>query len=452
MPVTCKPMHVTFILPSVGRKPDGSPYPASWIMEPLSLATLSALTPAYITRAFHDDRLESIPFDAPTDLVALSVETYSARRAYQIARRYRERGVPVVMGGFHPSLVPQESAAHADAIVTGPAEAVWKRVLDDVASGSLQARYDGTAGTPTGDTLPDRSLYHDKRYPALTLIESGRGCPFSCEFCSITSFYQQTYTPRPIDSIVAEIQTAGSRHVFFTDDNLVVNRERSLALFEALIPLKVRWVSQMSIQAAHDRELLALMRRSGCAGVLIGFESLNADTLKAMGKSVNLLHDYDEPLANLRDHRLAIYATFVFGYDGDALASFEQAYRFAQRHAFFFCAFNHLVPFPGTPLYARLLREGRLLYDPWWLDDTYTFGDVTFRPADMTARELADTCQAFRQRFYRFGSILRRGLDLKVNVQTPFMAALFLAQNLRSRREILLRWGLPLGMEASCDS
>lgn len=439
-------MHVTFVMPCVGRTRADARYPRSWTMEPLAIATLSALTPAHVRRAFYDDRIGPIPVDAPTDLVALTCETYTACRAYQIADRYRSRGVPVVIGGFHATLLPDEVAAHADAVIVGQAEALWPRVLEDAAAGKLQRRYRGGTEASFAGRLPDRSIYREKRYPRITLIESGRGCPFGCEFCSISSFFQRSYTPRPVESIVEEIRAVRPRHVFFTDDNIVVDRERSMALFEALMPLGIRWVSQMSINAARDRELLRLMRRSGCAGVLIGFESLDNETLAAMGKKTNQAGDYDEPLRNLRAHRLGIYATFVFGYDNDTPASFEATYQFAQKHAFFFCAFNHLVPFPGTPLYERLAAEGRLLYDAWWLSDTYRFGDIAFKPLSMTPRELSDTCFAYRKRYYSVWSVLRRGLDLRVNAQDPAMALVFFAQNVLSRREVGLRQGMPMGV------
>jgi radical SAM superfamily enzyme YgiQ (UPF0313 family) len=439
-------MHITFIQPSVGRKPDGAPYPASWCMEPLSIATLSALTPARHRRIFVDDRLEAIPFDRPTDLACLSVETYTARRSYQIAAEYRQRGVPVVLGGFHTTLVPDEAAQHADAIVIGEAEPIWTNLLDDAAAGTLKPRYQASARPDLAGLVYDRAIYAGLPYGRLALVETSRGCHFDCEFCSIAGFFRQSFRPRPIADIVAELRTLPQKYLFFVDDNIGADPERLRELCEALIPLKRRWIGQLSLHVAQDDALLRLLRRSGCEGVLIGFESLNPQILAAMGKSVNAGGtDYDAALGRLRRHGLSVYATFVFGYDGDTRETFEETYRFALRQKFFFCAFNHLVPFPGTKLFARFQAEGRLLHDAWWLDENYRFGDIAFRPAAMAPEELSALCLEYRRRFYSLGSTLRRGLDFRANCRTPLKAAIYLAQSLTGRREVDRRQGLPLG-------
>ena len=385
-------MHITFILPCVGRKP-GEPYVRTWSMEPLSIAVLSALTPPEIERRFFDDRLETIDYDAPTDLVALSVETYTAKRAYQIAARYRAKGLPVVMGGFHPTLAPEDAAVHADAIVLGQAEDTWPRLLVDFARGQMQSRYAQEGKPSLAARQPDRSIYADKTYQPIALVETGRGCKFNCEFCSITKFYEHTHTQRPVEDVVAEIAAMDRRYVFFTDDNIGVNRERFRELLTALIPLRISWAGQVSIDIAGDDEILALMRRSGCVCVLIGFESMNPAVLARMNKAVNARTTvYEAAAAAFSRHGIGIYGTFVFGYDGDDHQSFEQTARFAKRNGFFFAAFNHLVPFPGTRLYERLQDEGRLIHDKWWLSDDYHFGDVAFRVQGMTEKELADNC------------------------------------------------------------
>ncbi len=438
-------MKVTFILPSVGRMP-GRPYVRSWLMEPLAIGALSALTPPDVERVFHDDRLEPIPFDAPTDLVALSVETYTARRAYQIAAAYRRRGVPVVMGGFHPTLAPEDAATEADAVVIGEAEGVWPALLADAASGRLQRVYRAGDGPPPPMATPDRSIFAGRPYVKLTLVEAGRGCPHTCEFCAISPFFRRRHRNRPVEEIVAEIRAAGRRPVFFVDDNLCADRGHARRLFEALAPLRRRWVGQVSLDATRDEGLLARMRASGCAGVLIGLESLDPEGLAAMGKAVNgAPADYAGALARLRRHGLAVYGTFVFGYDGDTPATLERAFRFAVKHRLFFAAFNHLVPFPGTALHARLESEGRLRRPAWWRDPAFRFGDVAFRPAGFTPGGLADACFAFRRRFYGPTSVLRRARDPRANARTPFMTALFLAQNLGAGRDARLRQGLPLG-------
>ncbi len=439
-------MNITFVLPCVGKR-DGRGYPRSWLMEPLGIGRLSAMTPANWTKKFYDDRLESIPYDTPTDLVAINVETYTARRAYQIAREYRTRGVTVVMGGFHATLMPEEVQGHADSVVIGEAESVWPVLLTDFANGRLQRSYRATERPSLSGLRPDRSIYAGRPYLGLALVETARGCQFGCEFCSIAGFYKSTYVARPVAEVVEEIQATGARNVFFVDDNLGVNRERTRQLLEALIPLRIRWMCQVSISVAHDESLLALMRRSGCVGVLIGFESLDAAPLAAMGKTMNPVTEAEAEKAVRRFYRhgIAIFATFVFGYDTDTDASFKRTLNFAIRQGFFFAAFNHIVPFPGTPLYDRLKREGRLLHDPWWLDDSYRFGDVAFQPAGMLANELRDRCLEYRLRFYSLSSIARRYINSAANRRSPFLASLFWMQNLGGRRETLGRFGLPLG-------
>ena len=199
-------MHLTFILPAVGRKPGGATYPKTWIMEPLSIAVLSRLTPPDWGRTFFDDRLGEIDFDAETDAVCISVECYTAKRSYQIAAEYHRRGRPVIMGGFQASLAPEEVALHADAVIDGQAENVWAEVLSDLKAGTLKKRYFSDQPVDLAGRFPDRSIFGDRDYGILSLVETSRGCRFHCEFCSITKFFRQTYRARPIGDVVEEMR------------------------------------------------------------------------------------------------------------------------------------------------------------------------------------------------------------------------------------------------------
>jgi radical SAM superfamily enzyme YgiQ (UPF0313 family) len=439
-------MNVTFILPAVGRKP-GCAYVKTWTMEPLSIATLAALTPAHIQCTFFDDRLESIDYDAPTDLVALSVETYTARRAYQIAARYRRKGVAVVMGGFHPTLAPDDALEHADAIVIGEAEHSWPELLADFSDNKMKRQYKQRERPSLAGHFPDRSIYGDKQYQPIALVETARGCKFKCEFCSITKFYGRTHTQRPVNDVIAEISQLDQRHIFFTDDNIGVNRERFRELLEALLPMKLSWAAQVSIDIARDGDLLSLMRRSGCVCVLIGFETLNPAVLSQMDKGVNAQAEIYEAAGNaFRKHGIGVYGTFIFGYDNDGPESFRKTFEFAGRHGFFFAAFNHLVPFPGTPLYDRLKIEGRLLHDKWWLSKEYRFGDVAFKVEGMSEKELSDMCYRFRQRFYGPISIIRRMTNWRANCRSIRRLFLYVSLNLLSRNDVAGRQQLPLGV------
>jgi radical SAM superfamily enzyme YgiQ (UPF0313 family) len=439
-------MRITFIQPCVGRKTDGTPYPSSWVMEPLSVAMLAALTPREHQLRFYDDRVEPIPYDEPTDLVCLTVETYTARRSYQIARAFRERGVPVALGGFHTTLMPDEAEQHADTVVVGEAEGVWEQLLEDLAAGGLKPRYKASERPKLEGRFADRSIFGRHKYGKVALVETSRGCPFACEFCSISPFFERSCIERPIPEVIEEIRRLKGV-VFFVDDNIGVDPARFRALCEALIPLKRQWIGQVSMHVAKDLELLRLMQRSGCAGVLIGFESLEPRNLEAMGKTVNTqARDYEQCIAAFRRHGMSIYATFVFGYDHDDEASFQRTLAFAERSKFFFAAFNHLVPFPGTPLYARLKEEGRLLVDPWWLSDEVSFGQVVYQPRGMSPERLTELCDIYRRRFYRPSSIARRALDWRANSRGPLKAGLFLGYNIWSERQVSIRGGLPFGV------
>ena len=443
-------MRLTLVHPCIGRR-RGQPYIRTWQMEPLAPATLAGLTPRDRDTEirFYDDRTEHIPFDEPTDLVALSVETYTARRSYQIASEFRKRGVPVVMGGFHPTLVPDEVSEFAEAIVIGEAEGVWPQVIEDFRNGRLQRVYRQGRRPSLAGLRVDRSIFAGKRYLPVGLIEAGRGCHFRCEFCAIQSYFSNTQTRRPIDEILDEVRRIKKPLVFFVDDNITSNMDQAKEFFRRLIPLKIRWVSQASINAAHDEEFLRLIKASGCQGLLIGFETLNPDNLRAMRKSFNMMAGgYERALENLKRHGIRLYVTFILGYDEDHGDTLEQTLAFAERHRFYIVAFNHLTPFPGTPLYERLEKERRLIYEKWWLDPAYRYGMVPFTPRGMTAEQVESRCIEARQRFYSLRSIVQRSLDFDVNCRSWFMWTHFFSINLLFRSEVLQRKGFPLGDES----
>lgn len=442
-------MKLTLIHPCIGRRAEERKYLRSWQMEPLAPALLAGLTPDDVEVEFFDDRLETIDYSRPTDLVAMSVETYTARRAYQIASNYRRRGVPVVMGGFHPTLVPEEAALFAESVVVGEAEGVWETLIHDFQKGRLQPFYKAEKRPSLSGVRPERRLFEGKRYLPLGLVEAGRGCHFRCEFCAIQSYFNSTQTRRPIDEILEEVRGMKQPLIFFVDDNITSNMSQAKAFFRALADLDIRWVSQASINAAHDEEFLELIKASGCQGLLIGFESLNPANLAKMNKKFNTMKGgYEKALANLRKWGIRLYVTFILGYDEDDEKTVRDTLEFALRHQFYLVAFNHLTPFPGTPLYARLQKEGRLRFDRWWMDPAYRYGMVPFHSQGLGHDRIQDLCFEARARFYSLGSILRRSLDFKVNSSNFFMWFQFFFINGLMRAEVLQRRGFPLGDEA----
>jgi radical SAM superfamily enzyme YgiQ (UPF0313 family) len=441
-------MRLTLIHPCIGRRKD-QPYIRLWQMEPLPPAAIAGLTPRDVDIKFYDDRMERIPFDEPTDLVGISVETYTAKRAYQIASEYRKRGVPVVMGGFHASLCPEEVSQYADAVVVGEAETLWETVLKDAERKTLQTFYCAENRPALANTRPNRSIFAGKNYLPIGLIEAGRGCHFVCDFCAIQTVFNHTQTRRPAADILTELEAMrGKPLIFFVDDNITSNMEQAKEFFKELKKLKIKWVSQASINAAYDEEFLRLIKESGCQGVLIGFESLNPDNLKKMNKGFNAMQGgYERALANLRKFNIRLYITFVFGYDADTESSFKESVDFALQHKFYIAAFNHLTPFPGTPLYKRLEEEGRLLFDKWWLDGRYSYNMIPFQPARMSPEKLQRGCVEARAEFYNWNNIFKRSFD-PVNRSSLLMWWQFYGINAMFRREVRQRDFFPLGDEA----
>jgi radical SAM superfamily enzyme YgiQ (UPF0313 family) len=437
-------MKITFIRPNLSDMRSGD------AMEPLVFAILASLTPSDVETVLYDERLEPIPYDEPTDLAALTVETYTARRAYQIASQFRRRGVPVVMGGYHPTFLPDEALQFADAVLVGDAEGLWEQVVQDTRAGRLRRIYPQPGYPPLAGLKPDRRIFRGKRYAPAALVQYGRGCRFACEFCSIHAFYGSNLRQRPVAEVVAEIEAAQRRHIFLIDDNIFVDVPKARALFQALIPLKIRWSCQVSIDVAQDNELLKLMEQSGCTTAVIGFESLDEHNLAQMKKKWNLRHgDYVTSVQKFRDHGIMIYGSFVFGYDYDTVDSFERSVEFAIRSKFYLANFNPLTPMPGAKLYQRLQAEGRLIYERWWLAPDYTYGQATFHPRGMTAEQLTAGCFRARKQFNAYGSILKRALDFKTNCRDPYRLGLHLASNVVSRREILRKQGRGLGEKMS---
>jgi len=435
-------VKITFILPAIGKKP-GKKYIGTWKMEPLTIAMLKALTPSSVETEFFDDRIELIDYDTKTDIVAITLETYTALRGYDIAAKFKAKGKTIIFGGYHATLCPDEAAEYGDCVITGNAETVWIAMLADYEKGALQPRYNGKSGYSL--LHPDRSIYADKKYLPITLVETGRGCHHHCEFCAISAYYSCDYIPRPHQDIIDELQSSKHKYHFLVDDNLTANREHALGLFKKMKPLQIKWAGQGTLAIAKDQELLKAMKESGCELILIGFESLNQQSLYQMNKSWEAaLGERDELVENIHRAGISIYATFVFGFDGDDEQSFAEALLFSRKHRFYTAAFNHLLPFPGTDTYQRLKEENRLLYDKWWLESDYCYGELAFKPANMTAELLSQRCRDARRSFAKLPSVISRGFEA-IKRNSPTIWWLFWAMNLRLGEEIDQKMHVPLG-------
>jgi radical SAM superfamily enzyme YgiQ (UPF0313 family) len=260
-------------------------------------------------------------------------------------------------------------------------------------------------------------------------VETGRGCHFRCDFCSVQSAYNHTYVCHAINDVIEEIQKRRRELYFFVDDNFSSNIEHAKSLLRALIPLKIHWVGQCSLNAACNEEFVQLLAASGCYGLLIGFESLNPNNLKTMNKGSNLKEGaLATGLANLRKHKIRIDASFIFGYDEDDETSFNATLNFALEQKFYLAGFGHLTPFPGTPLYKRMEQEKRLCYEKWWLDDKYRLNTIPFQPRNMTPEQLQQGCYDANRKFFDFRSILYRSFD-PVNISPIYLWPVFLGIN-----------------------
>ena len=360
----------------------------------LGVITVAALFPESWEVDVADETIEEIDLDRNVDLVGISTLTLNASHAYDLADDFRNRGIPVLMGGMHPSALPEESLQHADAVVVGEAEGVFHRVLSDLGNGRMKGIY-------KSEELPDITKVPHPRFDLLQpkhrrfihSIQATRGCPHDCDFCSVTPFFGHKYRLRPVEDVVRDLQTsleqASSRMVFFVDDDIGGNPHYAKEVFRALIPLKIKWGSFASVAFTRDRELVDLAVKSGCIELFIGFESISQENLDTSRKSWARADRMTEYIKIFHDHGIIIEGAFIFGHENDQKDIFRKTVDFVQTAGIQVPIFGILTPYPATRLRAKLSNEERLLPESsnWRL---YDGSHALFRPAHMSPEELEE--------------------------------------------------------------
>jgi radical SAM superfamily enzyme YgiQ (UPF0313 family) len=376
--------------------------------KPLTLTTLAALVPPELHADIQlvDEGIADIDTGLGADLVGMTVITGTAMRSYELAARFRARGIPVVLGGPHVTLVPEDAQPHADAVVVGYAEDTWPELLRDFAAGRMRRRYDQAPGLSLAQRpFPRRELLPSRHFITDDVFEATRGCVHLCEFCVVPSAWGTKPYQKPVEEVVADIRQKRARKLIFVDLNLIADRAYAARLFEALIPLRLEWYGLATSLLGDDRVLLDLAARSGCRGLLIGLESIDQDNLADCKKGFNRPERFHELVATLHRHRIALQGCFVFGLDHDTPDVFLKTARLAVEAKIDLPRFAVVTPFPGTPLFRRLESEGRILTRNWEL---YDGQHVVFQPARMSVDELQRGIEQAWRHAYSLPSIARR--------------------------------------------
>ena len=375
----------------------------------LTLPILAALTPSSIEVKITDERTESIDYESDADLIGLTFLTADAHRAYRMADEFRKRSKFVVMGGPHASILPEEAIRHADSVVIGEAELVWKDLLQDFQKGSPKKFYQSKTPVKMEDLpLPRRNLVKCKGFTTIEMVETSRGCPFNCDFCYMPTLFGRSYRLRPIEDVIKEIKTLKKDHLAFADDNLVGNPDYAKNLFKKLIPLGKKWFGNFSLARANDTQLLKLAAQSGCIRMGLGFESVSQNSLNGVNKGFNKVKRYEEIIKKIHGQGITIIGYFMFGFDKDDVSIFPRTVEFIEKSLIDRPIFFILTPIPKTRLYQRLLLEERIL------DTNWSHGDgthVMFRPKLMTEDELQEGYRSVTKQVYSLSSITRRWLE-----------------------------------------
>lgn len=378
--------------------------------QPLTLTTLAALVPPDLGAkiALYDEGIIELPREIDADLIGMTVITGTAPRAYELAAHFRARGKTVVLGGPHVTLLPNEAAEHADSICVGYAEDSWPQLLRDFAAGCLKPAYhQGPDFTLDRPQMPfaRRDLFDSSNFLTQAVFEATRSCAHDCEFCVAPAAWGRKQYQKPIDWVIRDIQQFGQKKILFVDLNLISDKEYARELFTRLIPLNIEWFGLSTVLIGHDREFMELVARSGCKGLLLGLETVTQESLRDARKRFNASVDFRSVIDDLHRLGIAIQGCFVFGLDHDTTEVFDTTVEFAIEAGIDLPRYAVLTPFPGTPLHARLDREGRILTRDWTLYDAQ---HVVFQPRNMSVRELAEGHERAWKKTYRWSAIGRR--------------------------------------------
>lgn len=366
---------------------------------------VAAAMPASVETTIVDEDVEAVDFDTDADLIGISFMSFNAPRAYEIADEFRKhRRKPVIVGGYHPSFMPEEALGHADAVCIGEAENSVPQIIEDFLAGRLRRIYRNAPADLKGLPVPDRGLIRRGSYSVVDTVQATRGCPQRCTFCSITRFFGQSFRSRPVDEVIGELKQLGT-YLLFMDDNITADAGYARELFEKMIPLRKVWFSQCSTGIAYDDQLLSLAYMSGCRGFFVGFESLSEDGMRDWKKSFNRIKDYSWIINKIHSKGIGVQAAIVFGNDSDTPEIFPRTLDFLLNANVDALQATILTPFPGTPLFDAMDKEGRIVDKDW---GHYDFRHVVFEPSKMSRKDLKAGHDWVLSQFYSRRSIARR--------------------------------------------
>jgi radical SAM superfamily enzyme YgiQ (UPF0313 family) len=375
----------------------------------MALAVLASITPADIEVSIIDEFVQPIDFDKEVDLVGITLSTKTAMRAYETADEFRSRNIPVVLGGIHPNVARGEAIWHADSLVLGEAEGNWERLLQDLRDGNLKRFYYSASRPSLKDCpIPRRDLLQRDHYDTINLVQTSRGCPFKCYFCSVSSLYGKSVRVRPVSDVIAEIKTLEGDDILFVDDNLIGKTSYANKLLNRLAPLRKKWIGQAAVTVVNHKAVLKALQKSGCEGLFVGFETNSNTNLNEVGKIQNINSDYFEAIKKLHDHGIAILGSFIVGFDNDDKSCFEGLLEFVAKSKIDVVDVSVLTPYPGTILYERMKLQNRLIDNQWWLK--YDASDVVFKPKRMTRAELYRGRVWVLKELHKLGPLLKRWL------------------------------------------